>query len=246
MVVNMLQDISQGVRFLHCCDPQVIHGDLKAQNILVDDRFRAKVADFGFSHGRAKRQAGGTGTLYWMAPELLRGECQNNTKTDVYSFGMILFEVYSKCIPYDNEDPTEVLRLVADSAVRKRPPVPKDCPMAIKTLMKDCLHHEAGARPLFDEISSRLERIDRRELVKARAAHNAFQGLPEHVAQQLRQGKKVQPETKKNVSIAVLQVAELSALQTADSRKAADAVSRLHETLSKLAQEHGLFKLDTV
>ena len=63
---------------------EVIHGDLKSHNILVDSRFRAKVADFGLSQ---KKQLGGTGTPFWMAPELLRCESSNTSMTDVYSFG---------------------------------------------------------------------------------------------------------------------------------------------------------------
>jgi guanylate cyclase, other len=43
LLLPILRDVSQGVRFLHSANPQVIHGDLKAQNILVDNRFRAKV-----------------------------------------------------------------------------------------------------------------------------------------------------------------------------------------------------------
>jgi serine/threonine protein kinase len=90
LLLPILRDVSQGVRFLHSADPQVIHGDLKAQNILVDSRFRAKVADFGLSQ---KKNLGGTGTPFWMAPELLRGESSNTAATDVYSFGVILYEV---------------------------------------------------------------------------------------------------------------------------------------------------------
>lgn len=58
LLVPILHDISQGIRFLHSATPQVIHGDLKAQNILVDSKFRAKVADFGLSQ---KQNLGGTG-----------------------------------------------------------------------------------------------------------------------------------------------------------------------------------------
>ena len=73
------------MRFLHTADPLIIHGDLKAANVLLDTRFRAKVADFGLSHN--KRHLGVTGTPFWMAPELLRGDAENNPTTDVYSFG---------------------------------------------------------------------------------------------------------------------------------------------------------------
>ena len=61
-VLPILKDIAQGVRFLHTAVPHVIHGDLKAQNILVDRKFRAKVADFGLSQ---KKKVGATGTPYW-------------------------------------------------------------------------------------------------------------------------------------------------------------------------------------
>ena len=49
MLLQFLCDITQGMRFLHASNPSVIHCDLKASNILVDSRFRAKVADFGLS-----------------------------------------------------------------------------------------------------------------------------------------------------------------------------------------------------
>ncbi|KAI2506307.1 guanylate cyclase [Fragilaria crotonensis] len=52
----ILRDVAQGLRFLHAATPQVVHGDLKAQNILVDSKFRAKVADFGLSQRRALEQ----------------------------------------------------------------------------------------------------------------------------------------------------------------------------------------------
>lgn len=83
LLLQNLCDISQGIRFIHSADPQVLHGDLKAANILVDTRLRAKVADFGLSQ---KKNIGGTGTPFCMAPELLRHEATNSDQTDVYSF----------------------------------------------------------------------------------------------------------------------------------------------------------------
>lgn len=57
-ILPILRDVAQGLRFLHTETPQIIHGNLKAQNILVDSRFRAKVADFGLCK---RKRAGATG-----------------------------------------------------------------------------------------------------------------------------------------------------------------------------------------
>jgi serine/threonine protein kinase len=84
LIVQIFRDVSQGLRFLHASKPPILHGDLKAKNILVDSRFRAKVADFGLS----KKTVGNlSGTPYWLAPEYLRGKTDYNASCDVYSFG---------------------------------------------------------------------------------------------------------------------------------------------------------------
>lgn len=61
--MQIVRDVSQGLRFLHASKPPILHGDLKGKNILIDSRFRAKVADFGL----AKKKGSGrlSGTPYW-------------------------------------------------------------------------------------------------------------------------------------------------------------------------------------
>jgi guanylate cyclase, other len=81
-----------------------------------------------------------------MAPELLRQESVNTAATDVFSFGIILYEVYSRRDPYEDENPEEVLRLVSDKSVRKRPPTPKLMPDNIKSLMTDCVDDDPEKR----------------------------------------------------------------------------------------------------
>ena len=66
IILPILRDIVQGVRFLHAATPQIVHADLKASNVLVDNRYRAKVADFGLSQNNNNI---GVGPPFWMAPE---------------------------------------------------------------------------------------------------------------------------------------------------------------------------------
>lgn len=103
-LLSILVDVASGLRYLHSSN--VVHGDIKAQNILVDKSkcslhhilqtdtfvcpgFRAKVTDFALCQERA---LGASGTPYWMAPEILRAESSNTPQSDAYSFGIMLFE----------------------------------------------------------------------------------------------------------------------------------------------------------
>ena len=82
IIMQIARDVAQGLRYLHSSRPSILHGDLKARNILVDSRFRAKLCDFGLS---TKAENTITGTPLWLAPEYLRGETKYNTTCDMYS-----------------------------------------------------------------------------------------------------------------------------------------------------------------
>jgi serine/threonine protein kinase len=153
-ILAILQDVAQGLRFLHSAKPLVVHGDLKAQNVLIDTNFCAKVTDFGLS---SKKQIGAVGTPYWMAPELLKGLSSNTAASDIYAFGMVIYEIYSGQIPYENERYDEVMRLVCDPLIRKRPPVPVECPPKIAKLMMDCLMHSPNERPKAEQLDLMLK-----------------------------------------------------------------------------------------
>ncbi len=100
IILQIVRDIAQGIQFLHASKPPILHGDLKAKNILVDSRFRAKVADFGFSHMNTQRSTNILrGTPYYMAPEYLRRRTEYTTHCDIYSLAMIIYEIYARQSP---------------------------------------------------------------------------------------------------------------------------------------------------
>uniref|UniRef100_A0A7S1Y4G3 Guanylate cyclase n=1 Tax=Grammatophora oceanica TaxID=210454 RepID=A0A7S1Y4G3_9STRA len=260
LVWPILRDIAQGVRFLHAATPQVIHGDLKAQNVLVDSKFRAKVADFGLSQ---KKSVGATGTPLWMAPELLRGESENTSASDVYSFGIILYEVYSRKDPYEGEDHLEVLKLVCDPNVNKRPPIPQGSPSEIASLMSDCLVESPGARPTFEELDLRLKRFDienaepmiqhfsmQRKKRDQRAARNEellFDVFPRHVAEALRDGRKVEAESFDCVSVFFSDIVGYTTISSKlHPKKVSDMLDRLYLKFDELSTHHEVFKIETI
>ncbi|PWA41625.1 serine/threonine-protein kinase, active site protein [Artemisia annua] len=101
--VHMAMDIARGMNYLHHCHPPIIHRDLKSSNLLVDKNWNVKVGDFGLSrikHETYLTTKTGKGTPQWMAPEVLRNE-QADEKSDIYSFGVVLWELTTEKIPWD-------------------------------------------------------------------------------------------------------------------------------------------------
>lgn len=153
-ILDILKDVAQGLRFLHSADPPVIHGDLKSQNVLVDENLCAKVTDFGLS---GKTHIGAVGTPFWMSPELLQGNCVNSPESDMYAFGIVIYEIYSGRPPYENEKYSDVVKQICHPKVNKRPPVPLHCPPKVATLMTECLRRDPGKRPSAEQVDMTLK-----------------------------------------------------------------------------------------
>jgi len=165
LLIPILCHVAQGMSFLH--HYPVVHGDLRAANVLVDAQFRGKVADFGLA---SKRQGGGkgpVGTPFWMAPEVLKGG-ENTAASDVYAFGVTLWECYARAEPYAGEDPTTVLsEIVAERttvegevAGDKRPEVSAEWAAEVAVIMRACWHRSVELRPPFDEVHRMLKTLD--------------------------------------------------------------------------------------
>jgi len=243
------------MRFLHAASPKVIHGDLKALNVLVDSKFHAKICDLGMS----KKHRGATGTPLWMVPELLRGESGNTAASDVYSFGVLLYEVYSRRDPYHGEDIGEVISQVIDPAISRRPPVPSSCPPLAASLMSDCFDPDPANRPTFTDLDLRLRRANvasmepgkmrfsRQSKKENRKSDLLNKVFPKHVAEALRDGRKVEPESRDCVTIFFSDIVGFTTIASLMTpMKVSDLLDRLYSQFDELSDKHDIFKVETI
>jgi len=150
-------DVAKAMSFLHQSD--VVHRDLKSKNVLINEDKRAKVSDFGFAKLKEESQSLVSsigGTFAWMAPEALRGE-QINAKADVYSFGVILWELMTNQIPWGEFQSLQIPGAVGYGG--KKLPVPEGWPANLQQLLDKCLDGIPANRPPFDQIAADLENI---------------------------------------------------------------------------------------
>ncbi|THU45194.1 hypothetical protein C4D60_Mb02t15290 [Musa balbisiana] len=112
IVVQMALDLASGLSYLH--SKKIVHRDVKTENMLLDRTGRVKIADFGVARIEAQNpndMTGETGTLGYMAPEVLNGNPYNR-KCDVYSFGICLWEIYCCDMPYPDLSFSEITSAV--------------------------------------------------------------------------------------------------------------------------------------
>ncbi|KAF9671554.1 hypothetical protein SADUNF_Sadunf12G0059600 [Salix dunnii] len=158
VVVELALDLARGLNYLH--SQKIVHRDVKTENMLLDKTRTVKIADFGVARIEASNpndMTGETGTLGYMAPEVLNGNPYNR-KCDVYSFGICLWEIYCCDMPYPDLSFAEVTSAVVRQNLR--PEIPRCCPSSLANVMKRCWDANPDKRPEMDEVVSLLEAID--------------------------------------------------------------------------------------
>lgn len=148
-------DTARGMNYLHQFPVPILHRDLKSLNLLLDEALNTKIADFGWTRFKADIMTNKIGTYQWMAPEVISSE-QYSEKADVFSFGIILWELATRKPPYREKTGQQVAQEVVKSGLR--PPLPKKCPEQFLSLMQRCWDQNPEARPTFSRIIEELEK----------------------------------------------------------------------------------------
>jgi len=165
-VIPQVKEIALGLEYLHSVN--VVHGDCKGANILVDAGWHARVADFGLSifaevtktfHPSTARH----GSSRWMAPELINPAGFNLPKakktpaTDVFAFACLCVELYTGDVPFSSiEDGIQVMYQIAQG---QRPIQPTDMPDELWKVVVRCWAHVPSERPTMFQVVEILDTI---------------------------------------------------------------------------------------
>lgn len=159
--LRLAVEAAKGLRYLHAQHPPVIHRDIKPSNVLIGEDYSCKIGDFGISALKVSRTMTATGTPVYMAPEIIQRK-RYTEKADVYSFGVLLNELYTETIPYTN---TEYGRMSFDKVMYAvahrglRPYIDPSTPEGLQKLIKECFDADPSKRPTFYDIVPRLEAL---------------------------------------------------------------------------------------
>ncbi|XP_075491550.1 RAF-like serine/threonine-protein kinase 20 isoform X1 [Primulina tabacum] len=154
-------DAAFGMEYLH--GKNIVHFDLKCENLLVNmrDPHRpvCKIGDLGLSKVKQHTLVSGgvRGTLPWMAPELLSGKSKVTEKIDVYSFGIVMWELLTGDEPYADMHCASIIGGIVNNTLR--PQIPTWCNPEWKSLMESCWASDPSERPSFSEISQKLRNM---------------------------------------------------------------------------------------
>ncbi|XP_024081097.1 mitogen-activated protein kinase kinase kinase 9 isoform X2 [Cimex lectularius] len=166
VLVHWAIQIARGMEYLHNGAPiSLIHRDLKSSNVLIAEpidgnnlQFKTlKITDFGLAREvYTTTRMSAAGTYAWMAPEVIKSSTFSKS-SDVWSFGVVLWELLTGEAPYKDIEPLTIAYGVASNHLKL--PIPSTCPIEWKRLMEACWETDSHKRPSFEHILQRLDSI---------------------------------------------------------------------------------------
>jgi len=158
--IKLYKDMISGLAYLH--SNKILHRDLKSLNVLVTKDMQAKLADFGLSTLKSEiTNEEFVGTPRWMAPEQIPsykgGPVCHSEKADIYSYGIILWELLSRKVPFSHiHDQGQILSVIKDG---HRPEIPNNSPKSFASLISRCWQQQPEQRPSAPEVVTTLNSI---------------------------------------------------------------------------------------
>lgn len=177
IAIHVGQGICDGTAYLHRLS--LVHADLKSSNVLIDytssRQLIPRICDFGHAAVRAVPSPHHRcGTPHWAAPEVLRGEALG-PPADIFSLGVILWEMLTQQLPHRGLSFSQVLAAVGWAGwVPDMELLPEGLPVQLRRLLNGCLSFTPTGRPRAHDVLHKLRRIPRRARLRALRELAAF------------------------------------------------------------------------
>jgi serine/threonine-protein kinase len=144
--IDIARQLCAGLAAAH--ERGVLHRDLKPANVMLDGRGRVRITDFGLARltDQQDDEGGVAGTPAYMAPEQAVGRTVTE-RSDLYSLGLVLYEVFTGKRPFEAKTPADLARLRGDSAPSAPSDIPADLDPAVERVILQCLEKEPSERP---------------------------------------------------------------------------------------------------
>ncbi|CAI5451735.1 unnamed protein product [Caenorhabditis angaria] len=270
---SLIRDITNGLSFIHNSFIG-IHGHLTSRCCLIDDRWQIKVSDFGLNNMRS-RKIETKKDLLWTAPEILRDENMEKTQEcDIYSFAIICSEIITKSSAYDLENRREKADVIIYQVKKgghqpMRPSLEMNENLvevnpAMIHLIRDCWTERPSERPNISQIKSHLnsmndgrksnlmdhvfniknKRISRR---KEKSDVLLYRMLPRTVADKLKLGQAVEPETFEQVTVFFSDVVQFTKLASkCTPLQVVTLLNELYSIFDNIIEQHDVYKVETI
>lgn len=169
---NIATGVASAMTYLEHCKPPIIHHSFSSTNVLLDDSFNAKVSDYGLESVRAaaakKNQAISMQCVAWTAPEVAEPGAKQTAASNVYAFGILLWELWTRRIPFEDGererafvfDAAKQVQIMKDVANGARPTIELEMPEPYVKLMQMCWDQDPDKRPTFRVILDRLKSFE--------------------------------------------------------------------------------------
>ncbi|XP_040180308.1 serine/threonine-protein kinase A-Raf [Rana temporaria] len=167
-LIDIARQTAQGMDYLHA--KNIIHRDLKSNNIFLHEGLTVKIGDFGLATVKTRWSGSQpveqpSGSILWMAPEVIRMQETSpyTFQSDVYAYGVVLYELMAGLLPYSNiNNRDQIIFMVGRGYLSPDlSDVPNNFPKAMRRLLSDCIKFKREERPLFPQILSSIELLQR-------------------------------------------------------------------------------------
>jgi serine/threonine protein kinase len=190
--LRIAAETATGIAYLHLSDVSIVHGDMKAGNVLLTKDLSVRICDFGMSEAKNRSKTmtvaasssgkGGTAlTVAWSAPELFKDR-PKSFATDIYALGMTLWEIYERRVPFGNMPEAAVVNQVLSG---HRPEIGStEIPQEIRKLIQLCWSEDPRERPAADKMAFILTRLWNMDTERQKAAAEAAAAIEKKKAEE--------------------------------------------------------------